>query len=111
MNALSSHKVRRVAFLTKPQTQRRVSSTVRAKWPEIEARITAPLLDLFGQAKDERGIADLADEMVGDLHRIIEYPKYGFQIEMDVPASVLNAYVRLRGLGFNRHCLRTTSSG
>jgi DUF218 domain len=105
--ALLPHNVQRVAFVTKPQTQRRVSGTVRAKWPEIDAKITAPLLGLFDQARDEQGMVNLTDEMVGDLQRIIEYPKSGFQIEMNVPAPVLDAYARLRALGFDRHCLPT----
>lgn len=103
--ALLPHQVQRVAFVTKPQTQRRLSGTVGAKWPEIEAKITAPLLDMFEQAQDEQGMINLVDEMVGDIQRIIEYPKQGFQIEMSVPNPVLDAYVRLRGLGFDRHCL------
>jgi hypothetical protein len=39
--------------------------------------------------------------LVGDLQRIIEYPKQGFAIEQVVPEDVLAAYDRLIQAGFD----------
>jgi uncharacterized SAM-binding protein YcdF (DUF218 family) len=102
---LLPYQVRRVAFLTKPQTQKRVAATVPVKWPEIDAKISAPLHDLLEQARDQQGILKLTDELVGDLQRMLEYPTLGFQSEVDIPPPVLDAYRRLRALGFDKHCV------
>ena len=39
--------------------------------------------------------------LVGDLQRVIEYPKLGFAVEQDVPGDVRDAYERLLGAGFD----------
>ena len=44
--------------------------------------------------------------MVGDLQRIIEYPKQGFQIEQEVPEEVLEAFGALTEAGYDKHLLR-----
>ncbi len=38
--------------------------------------------------------------MVGDMQRIIEYPKLGFQIPQNIPEKVLEAYNTLVELGY-----------
>ncbi|MFB7497005.1 hypothetical protein ACFC09_20365 [Streptomyces sp. NPDC056161] len=43
------------------------------------------------------------DTLVGDLQRVIEYPKPGFAIEQDVPGEVHDAYERLVRAGFDSH--------
>jgi hypothetical protein len=45
------------------------------------------------------------DMMVGDLQRVIEYPKHGFAITQDVPTDVHNAYDRLTAAGFTSRLL------
>ena len=103
---LESRPVRRAVFVTKPQTQRRVWATVRKQWPAIECGVTAPALDLNSQAQDDAGLVRLIEELVGDLQRLQEYPAAGFQIPVEIPGAVLQAYGRLRAAGFEGHCLR-----
>jgi hypothetical protein len=43
--------------------------------------------------------------MIGDLQRIIEYPKRGFQIEQDVPENVKEAFEGLVIRGYTEHLL------
>lgn len=43
--------------------------------------------------------------MVGDLIRIKEYPKLGFQIEQDIPDNVWEAGKELIKYGFNKYVL------
>jgi uncharacterized SAM-binding protein YcdF (DUF218 family) len=102
--ALRDRAIRTVTFVTKPQTQRRVYATVRRRWPEIEFAVTAPQADLFSQAIDAVRLMGLIDEMVGDLQRMVEYPAAGFQVPVEIPNGVLDAYQRLRAAGFDRHC-------
>lgn len=41
--------------------------------------------------------------MVGDMQRIREYPRLGFQIEQNIPGDVWQAYEELVRLDFNKH--------
>ncbi len=43
--------------------------------------------------------------MVGDLERIREYPKLGFQVEQDIPEEVWQAFERLIEAGYDKHLL------
>lgn len=104
--ALEGREIRRAAFVTKPQTQRRVWATVRRQWPQIECVVTAPALDLMSQAGGDAGLTRLIEEMVGDVQRLMEYPAAGFQVAVEIPGAVLEAYGRLRARGFDGHCLR-----
>ena len=49
---------------------------------------------------------DVISIMVGDLQRIREYPKRGFQIPQEIPDDVWQAYGELVKAGFDRHLLR-----
>jgi hypothetical protein len=43
---------------------------------------------------------------VGDLQRIKEYPKLGFQIEQNIPDEVWDAWERLVALGYSKHLVK-----
>ena len=43
--------------------------------------------------------------MVGDLQRIREYPKLGYQIEQEIPAKVWRAYEKLGAAGYDKHLI------
>jgi hypothetical protein len=43
--------------------------------------------------------------MVGDLQRIKEYPKLGFQIEQEIPKDVWEAWEELVKLGYIKYLL------
>lgn len=105
--ALDDREVRRAVFVTKPQTQLRVWATARKQWPEIELAVTAPANDLMTQAIDEAGLRRLVEEMVGDVQRLMEYPAAGYQVAVEIPPQVVEAYGRLRDGGFDGHCLRS----
>lgn len=44
--------------------------------------------------------------MVGDLQRIREYPKLGFQIEQNIPKSVWQAFEKMVGWGYSKHLIK-----
>jgi hypothetical protein len=96
-----------VVFVTKPQTQGRVRATVPVHWPQIDARITAPKLRLEDYATEDQGLGPIITEMVGDLQRMIDYPQAGFQVPVEVPREVIEAFERLREAGYTSHCLPT----
>lgn len=94
---------RRVTFVTKPQSVRRVELTVPIRWPGLDAAVDAPAIAFPSGASNAVGILGLIEEMVGDLHRILVYPRLGFQVPLAVPGDVLAAWRHLIALGFDRH--------
>jgi len=44
--------------------------------------------------------------MTGDLQRIIEYPKLGYQAEIELPEEVLESYEYLIAEGFDSHLIK-----
>ena len=86
--------------ISKPYSQRRVFATAGKVWPELDVVCASEPLSLPDYVKrigDDRLVIDM---MVGDLQRVIEYPKQGFALEQDVPTGVENAYTRLVAHGF-----------
>ena len=94
-----------VTIVTKPSTERRVFATCPLQWPEMKVFITSPQIDFHEQR--ENGSQDrLIDEMVGDIQRMMVYPKLGFQIPQHIPDDVWTAYEKLVSLGFVGHLLK-----
>ncbi|MBW5423039.1 YdcF family protein [Streptomyces sp. BG9H] len=89
-----------VLLVSKPYMERRSYATARKLWPEVGVRCASESLALDDYAKsigDEKLVLDM---LVGDLQRVIEYPKLGFAIEQDVPDDVHAAYESLLTAGF-----------
>ncbi len=87
-------------LISKPYMERRSFATARKLWPDVEI-VCAPepleLDDYFRSIGDEKLVVDM---LVGDLQRVIEYPKQGFAIAQDVPENVHDAYESLIRDGF-----------
>ncbi|SBW22461.1 hypothetical protein FDG2_2673 [Candidatus Protofrankia californiensis] len=58
--------------------------------------------DYLKNIGDEKMVIDM---LVGDLQRVIEYPKLGFAIAQDVPEDVYAAYEALVAAGFDSRLL------
>ncbi|WP_318209441.1 MULTISPECIES: YdcF family protein [unclassified Streptomyces] len=89
-----------VLLVSKPYMERRSFATARKLWPEAEVLCASEPMEFDDYLKsigDERLVIDM---LVGDLQRIIEYPKQGFAIEQDVPENVHAAYEDLIHAGF-----------
>ncbi|MCX4665622.1 YdcF family protein [Streptomyces sp. NBC_01381] len=88
-------------LISKPYMERRSYATCRKLWPEADVICASEPLELDDYIKsigDEKLVVDM---LVGDLQRIIEYPRLGFAVEQDVPDDVHAAYERLLGSGFD----------
>jgi uncharacterized SAM-binding protein YcdF (DUF218 family) len=101
--AMVGDEIRRVTIVTKPQTQRRAYATVRAQWPDVEALVTAPPTRFEDQPTEAYPLEMFIHEMVGDVHRMIDYPAKGFQIAQTIPASVAEAFEFLVKEGYHHH--------
>jgi len=75
-------------------------ATARKLWPDVEILCASEPLELDDYVKsigDEKLVPDM---LVGDLQRVIEYPKLGFAIEQEAPEDVRAAYESLIHDGF-----------
>ncbi|MEU6350158.1 YdcF family protein [Streptomyces sp. NPDC047072] len=89
-----------VLLVSKPYMERRSFATARKLWPDVEILCASEPLEFDDYLKsigDEKLVLDM---LVGDLQRIIEYPKLGFAIEQEVPEDVHGAYESLNRDGF-----------
>lgn len=96
----------RVLFVTKPHTQRRCRAAALRQWPAASSerlRVGAPLTPFDEQPTAEFPLPRLIDEMVGDLWRILEYPRLGFQVPQTVPEEVIAAFRMLVERGYDGH--------
>ena len=100
----------RIIVVTKPQTLRRVVATAPVFWPEVFLIPSCPDHDFAEQPTTEHSLDDLINEMVGDVQRMIEYPRLGYQVPQETPSEVLAAYQELATRGHTRHLLKIPSA-
>ena len=95
-----------VMLISKPYMERRGYVTCRRQWPEASVTCASQPIafpDYLASFDDPRLVIDY---MVGDLQRVIEYPKHGFAIEQDVPEEVHAALKRLIVAGYDSALLK-----
>lgn len=93
-------------LISKPYMERRSYATCRKLWPEVEVVCASEPLEFDDYIKsigDEKLVVDM---LVGDLQRVIEYPKLGFAVEQEVPEEVHDAYERLLHAGFDSRLIQ-----
>jgi uncharacterized SAM-binding protein YcdF (DUF218 family) len=100
---------KKLILVQKPWMERRMYATFRKNWPELSFTITSPLLS-YEKYMDSSKKEIFLNVMVGDFQRIKEYPKYGFQIEQEIPDKVWQAGQKLIGLGYDKYLLKKTSN-
>src|SRR5436190_16099547 len=79
---------RRVTFIAKPNSVARVRLTVPVRWPSVEFWVDAPAINFPTEVSNAVGILGAIHEMVGDIQRIVEYPRRGLQVPEPLPAEV-----------------------
>ena len=96
-----------VLIVQKPYMERRTYATFKKQWSErkTEILITSPQIDFLDYPNEDISMEEVINIMVGDLQRIVEYPKKGFQIYQEVPDEVLKAYKFLVNKGYNKHLI------
>lgn len=96
-------------LVQKPYMERRTYATFKKQWPNPETKILVTSPKLSYEEYVNSGTLDkdlIINVMVGDLQRIREYPKKGYQIEQDIPDNVWRAYEALVTAGYTRHLLQ-----
>jgi uncharacterized SAM-binding protein YcdF (DUF218 family) len=89
----------------KPYMERRTAATFARYWPELKLAVTSPQIPLEAYAPEGVPLSRLIEIMVGDLQRIIEYPKRGFQAPQEVPPEIEAAFHELVRLGYTGHLI------
>ena len=95
-------------LVQKPYMERRTYATFKKQWPDSTTAIyvTSPQIayeDYFDEACPKDLVLHI---MAGDLQRIKEYPKLGYQIAQEIPDDVWAAFQQLVGLGFTKHLIK-----
>lgn len=94
-------------LVQKPYMERRTYATFKKQWQgHTEFVVTSPPITFENYFNENQEFNDVVNIMVGDLQRIIEYPKLGYQIEQKVPKHVLVAYKELVNRGYTKHLLK-----
>ncbi|MGW8375062.1 YdcF family protein [Streptomyces sp. ODS28] len=96
---------RTVLLVTKPYMERRAFATARKLWPGVEPVCASQRVEF---AEYVKGIGDerlVLDTLVGDLQRVLEYPKRGFAVAQYVPGEVRAAYRSLVAAGYDGHLI------
>lgn len=99
--------VKDAIVVTKPYMERRAYATGKNFWPELDMKMTSPQMTFEEYINNHKlyGENEVINGMVGDLQRIKEYPKKGFQIEQEIPDRVWEAFEYLVSIGCNRKLL------
>ena len=99
---------KKLILVTKPYMLRRAYATFKKQWPDKTTQIFCSGIDQSFEEyckNIDYPFDYVVNVMVGDLQRIIEYPKLDFQIEQEVAGEVLNAYKGLISRGYTKQLL------
>lgn len=88
-------------LISMPYMQRRAYATCRKLWPEVEPVCVSERLSFDEYVTTHADEKQLIDMLMGDMERVMEYPKRGFAIEQHVPERVRDAFDRLRARGYD----------
>lgn len=97
-----------VLVVTKPYMERRAFATGAKQWPDKKIIVSSPPCsfdEYFGTYVNETSPEDILNIMMGDFQRIDIYGRKGFQTPQEIPASVWEAFNRLKELGYTKHLL------
>lgn len=96
--------------VTKPCAERRIKATFEKQMSEFSAIYTSPTLsfDEYMQIYESGPVSqkDMINALVGDIQRFEAYYLKGFQVYVEVPEDVLNAYNYLVNAGFNKYIVK-----
>ncbi len=95
----------KIILVTKPYMERRVYATFHKQWSGPKYYISSKKISYEDYSISFPDKDHFINLMVGDLYRIKEYPKLGFQIEQKIPDEVWQAGQELVKMGYNKYIL------
>lgn len=100
------HVPQSLIVVAKPYMERRAYATGMKQLHGVAMQMTSPEIAWQDYPTPELPRDKVINIMVGDLQRIIEYPKLGFQIEQDVPPGARAAMEYLIAQGYNQALIK-----
>lgn len=103
---------RRTIVIERPYRELRTRATLDIQWPELDYLMTSPGIGyedycVYYESPETPMSKDaFISLLVGDLQRVIEYPKLGFQSEQYIPPEVRSAYVKLIDAGYTGQMIK-----
>lgn len=104
---LAEHGVKadKIIAVHKPYMERRLWSAMQVYWPGVQAVYTSPQVTLEEHIAHAERIGMTAhgviETIVGDIQRMELYAHKGYQVPVEIPDEVWDAYHRLVKLGFD----------
>lgn len=99
----------KIIVVHKPYMERRTFATLKAQWPRPQPQfIMSSLLVTYEEYMSNPQYQKdyILNVMVGDLQRIKEYPRLGYQVEQEMPEDVWEAFGELVRLGYNQRLVK-----
>ncbi|TGM13659.1 YdcF family protein [Leptospira selangorensis] len=96
----------KIIAIQKPSMTLRIKLALNKQWNEGIFYISSPIYSISDAPHAHINLFMIINEIVGDLQRIIEYPKFGFQSETIIPDHINKAYNSLIENGYNLHLFR-----
>lgn len=98
-------KIKKFIIVHKPYDEKRAYATFKNWMPEYEAIVTSMNISCqdYNTMAIEMGLPNWIDLMVGDVQRMRVFPKKGWQVEVDVPDDVWDAYEQLVKRGYDKY--------
>ena len=95
----------RILLVQKPYMQQRAFLTFRKQYslPYSSVMVTWPQIIFDDYVNIEINMEDLINILVGDLERLIIYPKMWYQDKIDIPSHVMHAFEKLKEKWFTEH--------
>jgi len=99
---------KKIILVQKPYMERRIYAVAKLYFPESEILVTSVKISYEDYVKNNLFYTKekIINTMVGDLQRVKEYSKLGFQIKQEIPENVWEAYTKLISLGFNERLIK-----
>ena len=93
-------------IVCKPYMSKRCLATARKQWPALRWAVSAPPIPFSDYADGSCPLEQEIQLMTGGLQRLRVYALRGYQVPVEVPEPVWQAYERLVADGYDRYVLR-----
>lgn len=99
------YRPKNIILVQKPNMLRRAYATATYLYPDTIFQTTSHEISFADAIHEKLTREQLVHELVGDLQRIIEYPKRNWMMDQSIPQEIMQAYLQLRDLGFSENLI------
>lgn len=98
-------------IVCKPYMAARAWATAAKQWDDVSWIVCAPPLPFESYCGEDMDAEQEIQLLTGDLQRLWVYAELGYQVPVEVPADVRQAFGRLAKAGFNRYSIPEAGTG